>query len=262
MKRVAAILLCMVIWLSSYGQKPVTSGYLNKTNYLNLRLATGLTYQHPGKPLSADEWRAAGGPTGGNSLKRELELIAGKVISNHLAVEVNYGYHTTGLDMASLRPGAITRTAQGTMYGDVYGFPKVTDSYLGLKFKLYSRKRGALAPLGFYHGFQLNMHRYKTDLSDVVIPIQVLPGVFGEYHFEQRIWYNRGVDANWSMGVNRAIGESVLLELGVSTGFSFGVSRSRNWESMELDRRVSYHLGQMLLRYNLNKVYFCVGYLI
>ncbi len=261
MTMIRTLILGITLLLTAvcYGQRPITSGYLGKTTYVNIRFATGLTLNHPQKARSSAEFLNEGSAIGQHSLKKEFEIIGGKVLSNHVSIEGNFGAHNTSMNLGEYFSGYYTLFPLNI--NQIHGSPKVTDRYIGLKVKLYARKKGAIAPLGFYNGFQLNMHRYKSDFTDVDIFVEGGLGNSVLLDYDQRIWRNSGVDFNWTMGMNRAVGERILLDFGVSTGLSLNVSESPNGEYEVLDQLANQKLKNMLLRYNLNKVYFGVGYL-
>lgn len=256
MKRISIFIIILSAAFGVYGQKPVVSGYLGKTMYAKMRFATGITFGHPNKSMTANEVRTSNSSDLGLSLKREFfEVAFGKVMSNHIGLELNVGAHSMAMDYEN-----ISFYSYGSPYDDIIGYPKVSDFHTGIQIKLYSRKRGAIAPMGFYHGFQLNYHTYKIDLEGV-------EGVLYDYSrgnqitdLTGRIEKYKGYDLNWAMGMNRTIGEFIMLDIGLSTGVSLGLSQSETPTDIVRDwTRAT--LRNMLARYYFNKVYLGIGYM-
>ena len=244
--------------IASQAQKPLTSGYLGKTMYVKYRVATGITLSNPVKAKSAAELRTSNTSELIASLKREFFGISfGKVFSNHIALEVNIGSHA----MSMAYP-----VDYGSYYSDrtfigISGYPKIKDVHGGLQIKLYSRKRGAIAPVGFYNAFQLNLHNYTINMDGLEArEYFVNNSQYVNTPLDGQIDKYTGYDFNWALGMNRCIGENILIDVGVSTGFSLGLSESDS-PFDEVQERNRENLRHMLVRYYLNKVYFGIGYL-
>lgn len=238
-------------------QKPLTSGYLGKRSYASLKLTTGITFNNPQEASTAEQYRNGEVMPVKYSLKKEVGLIYGHVISNLYSFEASYNHYNTSLDAKAY----MSRRGYGTRLEEVQGNPVVSDHNIGIKLKVYSRRSGAIAPLGLYNAFQLNNHAYRVDFEEVDFVMRGSSGDLFNPELKNKVWKGTGWDFNWSIGTCRALGENVILDIGLSTGFSFYDTTINNEENSIIDLAVQNGMKEMLIRYNINRGYFAIGYL-
>jgi hypothetical protein len=250
------IIIVSLIAFSSLcqAQKPVVSGYLGKTNYGMMKLNTGLRIDHP------EKWKKASDVStshfDGVNFKSELEVIYGHIFSNRFILEAVVGFNSTSIDINSSYSSSFVYTTSSGYQSDYsyyYGFPKISDFYTGINTKFYRRKKGALAPIGFYYGLGLNYHTYAVHLNHIVAYQRTGGGGHTATNIDYGKYYFRFIEYNGSLGSTSAITDNLILDIGMSIGW--GVPGPKFFEhDIPNESQFDSGLLEMLKYYQIGKV--------
>ncbi|MFT5513678.1 MAG: hypothetical protein ACI8SE_002087, partial [Bacteroidia bacterium] len=130
MKKVIVVFL-LITSIAAFGQKPIISGYLGKTNYVMLKYNTGVRLRHPEKWKPSNE--VSSSYFEGFSFKSELEVNVGHTFSNRFVLEAIGGFNSLTMDLNHHRSAFYYVNDMGYRldYDYYQGYPKITDIYAG-----------------------------------------------------------------------------------------------------------------------------------
>ncbi len=267
MKRVFCIMLAFIgSFPLILAQSDVISGHFGKRNMVGLRLNTGLRNNQP------EKW--SHGLDQGNgfyrrtSVKSELEVSVGRILSDQFHFEVRLGHNNTSVKIGEEdifeRDGKI-KINDG--YDFIKGHPRIVDVYTGIGVKFFMRNRGAIAPIGTYFGLNANLHSYAVHLTNLVGSYRIPP----QYRYDESKYHQLDfgqhtysiAEFNVAFGRTGAVTNQIIYDMGFSIGAATKASAQfeKDFVGQSTDRFASLMLREMR-KYHLAKLYFGLAYMI
>jgi hypothetical protein len=246
----------------SQSQKDKVSGYLGNKNIIQIKGMYALSKE----PQRAMETTADVG-FAGVTINKEYEINIDRVITNRKSIGLVLGTAKTSMlfndpqEYVAMEGGSLSR---------VDGTPAITDKYLGMKYKIYNRRKGGLSPVGRYWAFNAGIHNYKIDMTELDFMVyKESPSGFilVPYKLKEGVHKYKLAEFGIATGVNRIIAQRVILDYGAQFSFvKFGQAfiaryQDSNGSNLTSDDYIKSSILSRISHFHIMKFYFSAGYI-
>jgi hypothetical protein len=238
-------------------EKEKVSGYSGKKNILQIKGMVGISTQ-PQKPIKDER----GTGNYGISLNKELEFNAVRVLTQRKSVGLVFGLSKTSMLFRDIYDAVLINN---TSFVYANSTPLIRDQYFGVKYKLYTQRKGELNSVRPYWGFNLNIHQYSIDMTSVefwgsdydLYDRETLT----QYKFENGVHKYTLAEVGVSAGINRVIGSRIILDYGVQTGIAQAKRAFQRSEGYDIKKYIENSILNRIAKFHLLKFYLSAGYI-
>jgi hypothetical protein len=202
--------------------KEKTSGYLGNRFLVGLHVVGGPSLEPQKARIEEPSYRSDFELTLNRGLDLELSAVLTSrtmfvVSAFHSRTSMNVGYRSINLDGSSEPLSNYAKLKTGT--------PTIRDRGASLGFKMYRKRKGALAPIGSYFQLAARFHNISTDMSDMIFATSYSDGWESSdrtYKLEDPIFNVTGAEIQLGMGVTTAVRSKILVDFRVVSGYLLG----------------------------------------
>ena len=213
--------LCFSTLAQMVSVQEKTSGYLGSKFLIGLNIVGGpSTAPQNSKSETSSEGLNL-------SINRGLELEFSTVLSSGVCMFVSGFQSSTSADIGyrtiKLEEDPLSQYDNFARIEE--GKPSIVDRGGGIGFKVFRKKKGALAPLGTYFQVAARFHSISVDMSDLVFGVSYFDGwesIDRTYKLENTTFTVPGQELQLGMGVTSAVKNKVLIDFKVVSGYLVG----------------------------------------
>ena len=244
--------------------KEKNSGYLNKYNVIGFKAYVGASIQ-PQRAGKINETAF--------SINTAFSVDLERVLTNYSALQVSLGYAKTSVDIGtdlkeefeSYFNDFIFTGSDGLEYRvvGVSRTPSIKETSIGLTYKKYLSRRGAMAPLGGYVTLGAVSNRVEVDLS----PTSFILRTERNYHDDEVLYRTVSepisaknlVKITLGFGHSAAVTERLIFTSGIEYGYMY-VGVNQYEYSEELSKALEYIIYKRMQRKQIANYFLGLSY--